>query len=446
MRSNDLVRGSAILLLIALSLAYLPDVGHGFVKDDFEWVADSDLSSPSAIFLKAPSGFYRPMVSLSFALNRAACGVRNSLCYGVTNFVLLLACAAAVFVLAWALAQSKGAALAAAAVWSFNWHGINMAVLWISGRTALLLVLFATLGAAAFVRGRWLWASVLMFAALLAKEEAVLLPWALLAWCLVDRKLTRVVSPRSAGLFAACTIGCAALYFVLRGHSGAFTPSTAPSFYQLAISPARLLANAPEYFDRAATFPIAVALAFWFLFRRQRLSWSGDAMRSQIAFGVCWFVAALGITVFLPVRSSLYALLPSVASAVIAGSILEEGWLESTRQRRQQALALGLVVPFALLPLYHMRNNRYVRTAELSRRTLTTLQQVAKSGDARTIALRDDSREQPSLDSAFGTLIQTAANLNLDRHVDVWIETAGSSDASTAAVRLTLRNGALSSR
>lgn len=49
------------------------------------------------------------------------------------------------FLLAERLGLPVPAALLTAAVWSFNFHGINVAVLWISGRTSLLVVLFAIL-------------------------------------------------------------------------------------------------------------------------------------------------------------------------------------------------------------------------------------------------------------------------------------------------------------
>ena len=52
--------------------------------------------------------------------------------------------------------------------------------MWISGRTALLLTLFAVLAAIAAARGRPAAAALLAFAAMLSKEEAVLLPVALL--------------------------------------------------------------------------------------------------------------------------------------------------------------------------------------------------------------------------------------------------------------------------
>src|SRR4029079_17831088 len=98
--------------------------------------------------------------------NRLACGVEHPRCYGLVNFALVIACAVGVAILTSAIVRSTGAAIAAAAIWLFNWHGINMAVLWISGRTSLALVLFATLGAAAFVMRRWTLAAALSFAAM----------------------------------------------------------------------------------------------------------------------------------------------------------------------------------------------------------------------------------------------------------------------------------------
>jgi hypothetical protein len=431
------------MLLIVLSLIYLPDVGHGFMKDDFAWIAYSDLSSASRLFLDAPSGFYRPMVSLSFGVNRRACGAASAMCYGATNFALLVACAAAVFGLGRALSKSSGAAMLAAAIWAFNWHGINMAVLWTSGRTALLLVLFAAAAGAAFVRGKWIAAAALLAGALLTKEEAVLLPGGLLAWFLIDRKFTRSVPERSAWSFAASAVLVECAYFLLRRHSGAFTPASAPDFYRLSFSAARLLSNAPEYFDRAATFAIAAGLAFWLLFR-PRAAVVTPLVRTQIAFGVCWFVAGLAITVFLPVRSSLYAVMPSVGTALIIAGIVDRAWHELPHRAQRRAVVIGVITPLVLWPVYHARNRTYVRTAELAARVVAALQQVARShGAGAAVVLTDDLQERPSLDAAFGTLVQAAADLAVRPPIRVWIHSAGSTPPADASVRLRLEHGQL---
>jgi hypothetical protein len=76
------------VLSCAFALLYLPDVGHGLVKDDFGWIAHSAVRSwqdAVSLFRTAPTGFFRPVVSLSFAVNQRVCGL-NPRCYGITNF------------------------------------------------------------------------------------------------------------------------------------------------------------------------------------------------------------------------------------------------------------------------------------------------------------------------------------------------------------------------
>jgi hypothetical protein len=76
------------VLSCAFALLYLPDVGHGLVKDDFGWIAHSAVRSwqdAVSLFRTAPTGFFRPVVSLSFAVNQQVCGL-NPRCYGITNF------------------------------------------------------------------------------------------------------------------------------------------------------------------------------------------------------------------------------------------------------------------------------------------------------------------------------------------------------------------------
>ena len=127
------------LLLLALLLIYLPGLGHGFIKDDFVWIASNQVTTlPELVtlFTHAPD-FYRPVVALSFAADWWLFGI-EPFAYGLTNLVLLLAAAAVLGSLAVAIGMSRGSALVAAALWSLNFHGINMSLLWISGRTSLL--------------------------------------------------------------------------------------------------------------------------------------------------------------------------------------------------------------------------------------------------------------------------------------------------------------------
>src|SRR4029453_7598627 len=128
------------------------------------------------------------------------------------------------------LSFSRPAALFCAALWAFNFHGINAAVLWISGRTALLVTLFAVLGAAHFVRGRYGLASGFLFLGMLPKEEGLAIPGGLLVWsATADRWKARPDGQnRLASSLVALSIPVL-VYLLLRMSSGAFTPPTAPA-------------------------------------------------------------------------------------------------------------------------------------------------------------------------------------------------------------------------
>ena len=149
-----LIVAAAVTAALMAAAVYLPDVGRGFVKDDFTWIRDAQatLAHPwSAITPKSP-GFYRPLVTASFAFDYALHGL-DARGYGFSNFAMYVLCVAAI---AWLLheagAKPAGIVLGTFA-WALNPHGINMAVVWLSGRTSLLLVLCSTLGLISCLRG-----------------------------------------------------------------------------------------------------------------------------------------------------------------------------------------------------------------------------------------------------------------------------------------------------
>jgi hypothetical protein len=61
--------------------------------------------------------------------------------HGFTNLALYVGCILAVWALARALNLSMESATMAGVLWGVNPHGINMALVWISGRTSLCLTL-----------------------------------------------------------------------------------------------------------------------------------------------------------------------------------------------------------------------------------------------------------------------------------------------------------------
>jgi hypothetical protein len=391
---------AAAVLVAAFLIIYLPDAGRGFIKDDFAWIRNSTVEERADLvrLFQQNVGFYRPLVSASFAADAALWGL-NPFGYAVTNTLLLAADALLLFALARRFALPAAAALAGVAVWAFNFHGINMAVLWLSGRTALLALLFCLATTHAFLRGHRLLAGLLCLGALLCKEEAVMLPVILAAFVAIEeRRAPSGTWPLWLSL---------GVYAVLRLQSGAFGPGDAPSYYQFSLSPLLLLRNVAEYADRAATGAVAVAIVLLAALARRPSPLTGAELRA-LRFGALWVVGMYALTALLPVRSSLYAVLPScgvaLAVAVCASVVARD------RPDRFRLAATGLVVLVVLLiPVYRSRNVRWVATADTSARVMRTLQIAAGSRpQGGRILLVDDPRERFNLDGAFGTLFPDA--------------------------------------
>jgi hypothetical protein len=277
------------------------------------WIRQSRLAGIRDVFdlFNRNNGFYRPIVSLTFSVDYALFHLKAQW-YGYTNLILALICAALLFKLSRDLGLQTGAAALAAAIWALNFHGINMAILWISGRTELLLVACSLAAAVALVRGNRIVVVVFVWLALLSKEEAVLLP-AILVVTAIAAGPPAIQRRRIVMLLIAGFVAELVAYIILRAHAGAMTPATAPSYYRFVPAPAAVARNVAEYADRAFTFAAGVALI-----ARAALRPTADRprlVRRHILI-VCsaWFTFGYSITVFLPVRSSLYASKPTTSS------------------------------------------------------------------------------------------------------------------------------------
>jgi hypothetical protein len=410
--SHATLRELVFALVALFCVVYVPDVGHGFVKDDFQWI--SAAREPLGAAFTEARDFYRPLVRLSFRVDYELFGL-DSYPYGLTNLALAAACALLVFALGQSFGLSSGASIFGAALWAFNFHGINMGVLWVSGRTALLLTMFALVAALAFLRGRKVLCLLCISAALLSKEEAVLLPFALLLWRVA---MNRDVSAVTHAWWVLIPLP---LYGIARLRTEAMTPLDAPDYYTFTFDPLELTRNFVEYFDRSWTFALAGLVFLWCFGRRPALAI--DAKRSTVAIcGVVWFFCGLAITVLLPVRSNLYACWPSVGAALACAAIAD-GWLErmTAGQVRYAALA-ALLVLTALIPVYRVRNERWVEIADLSRDTMATLHRCAEV-DCKAIVLEDDPRTRRNFVSTFGEF-DTAARLFLGRDVSTHVASA----------------------
>ena len=393
--------------LVALFLViYLPDAGHGFISDDFRWIAEGRVASGADLLrvLTTNVGFYRPAVSLAFGADYALWNM-NALGYGVTNVMLCLAVAFLLWALARRLRLPPEAAIVAAGVWLFNFHAINMAVLWLSGRTSLLVSIFSLGAAHSLLARRALLAAVLCLLAMLSKEDAVMLPVFFTALHVVERRPLR----EATALLPAW--GALVVFLVLRAYSGAFWPGNAPAFYQFSLSPLVLGRNALEYLDRTATVGTAVAIVLLVATRVRRSQLNADEAR-VLRFGALWIPVMFVLTLPLPVRSSLYALTPSLGMALVVASIASAARRAAPLRFRRAAIGL-LVVAALLVPVYASRNERWVALAELSARTMQGVAADARGRAAGTVTLIDAPAERFNFASAFGGLLPEALQLTV---------------------------------
>jgi len=317
--------------------------------------------------------------------------------------------------LALAIGLSPRVAVLSAVLWGVNPHGVNMAVLWLSGRTALLLTLFSLLAAAAFVREMYGAAAVLLACALLSKEEAVALPFILLAWAWIRRGGR---PPWPAVAAAGVPL---ALYLWARSATPAMTPATAPSFYRLTADPLLVMRNIAEYFDRSTTLAAAAfALAVLVYLTRPRVS---AVERPALAMMGVWWLGMFAITIWLPVRSSLYAVCPSVAAATASAVLIEN--MRAAASRRLVPLEPVLaVLLIASIPIYQIRDDLRVEAARVSERTLREIERDLPALPATGVVVLHEDPEIHVFREAFGDLATEALRTRFGREWDARIEDA----------------------
>ena len=417
LKRMDRVHLAVAVPFVVFALVYAPAAGRGFISDDYRWILESRIRTAGDLprLFSDTTGFYRPVVSLSFALNERIGGT-NARVYGWFNLILAVLSSLSIGCLVRLVGMPRGASWFAAAVWLLNFHGINMAVLWISGRTALLLVLFSTLAAIAVLRGRRWLAAVLTLAAMLSKEEAVLLPVTLIILAELMWPATQITWRTRLQLLGILAIP-AAMYFALRSGSDAMTPTTAPPFYRFTFEPAVVGRNILEYLDRGATLAVAcLAIILAVVRGRPRLS----DLETRVTFvGLTWFVVGYMITVFLPVRSSLYACFPAAGAAITSAAVASAIWRAASDKQHQVLISAAIVIPLMLIPAYLARNDRWTALADISHHVYAQLQRDASS--TQIILLVDDRSRRANIWSAFGSLLPDAVELATGRRQAIWV-------------------------
>jgi hypothetical protein len=408
--------------VLVFLLVYVPAAGHGFISDDFGWLLHNRIRTPSDIWriVTSDNGFYRPAVALSFALNELAFDLHPR-AYGLINVALALLCAAAVFLLCRAVNLPRGAAVFGACLWLLNLHGVNMAILWISGRTGLLATAAAASCAAAVLRRRYILASLLLVLAVTSREDAIMLPFVMTVWLYW---LDRHDAGRNAAMVRWLLIGAAivAAFLTVRSTTNAMTLANAPEYYRFTTKLATIGRNALEYADRTTT-TTAAALLLLAIIIRPRLRLIDPELRSIVSCGGVWLIAFITPALLLPVRSSLYACLPSVGPCVVAAAIASRWWEAANQPRRQYALVGAIVVPLLLWPVYHARTERWVGMAEFSTRAIAELKSVtANLPDDSDILIVDDRSQRANAASVFSTMLRDAFLVMTGRFMTFYVE------------------------
>ena len=408
--------------MVVFLTVYVPAAGHGFISDDFAWILHNRVRAPSDIWRIATSdnGFYRPAVAFSFALNELAFDLKPR-AYGLINVALAVLCGGAIFMLSRALNLSRGAAGFAAMLWLLNLHGVNMAILWISGRTALLATAAAAACTAAVLRRRYVIGALLLGVAVTSREDAAMLPVVTVSSIYLlwrDQAVERTDVRR--WLFISVAI--VAAYFAVRSTTNAMTPTDAPAYYRFTWSVSSIGPNALEYADRTMT-TTAAALVLLIVVMRPRVQCFDRELLSIAVCGGIWLAAFLLPALLLPVRSSLYACLPSVGPCVVAAAFAQRWWTVASQTRRQYALVAAIVVPLALWPVYQARTARWVGMAEFSTRAIAELKAAtANLPDDSDILIVDDRTQRANIASVFSTMLRDAFLVTSWRYMTFYVE------------------------
>jgi hypothetical protein len=401
---------------------YLPVVGHGFLSDDFRWVLNSRLESLTDVarLFKLSDGFYRPIVSLTFGLDRLAFGI-NPRPYGWTNVGLSLITALLIRKLALSFGLEKGSGVLAASLWLLNFHGINLSLLWVCGRTALILAAAATGCAICIVRRRLVWAMACLALALFSKEEAFTLPFVLACWLYILGSGSPAARALTVAKWLLLSGFVITAYLMLRSTTGAMTPATAPSYYQFTFAPVAVLRGALQSADRAVTVSTTAALLGLLLLWPRGVRLDSARRRTVVCAGI-WVVGGYGITVFLPVRSTLYSVVPSIGACVGAATLLEVFWYAADAWHRRRALLAGILLPICLAPVYRSRTAS-VPLADFSSQVLRDIHEETRDvPEGATVVIVDDRRTRINIATGFGWLFNDAVLLTTGRRINMWID------------------------
>jgi hypothetical protein len=140
-----------------------------------------------------------------------------------------------------------------------------------------------------------------------------------------------------------------------------------------------------------------------------------------VLMGIVWLMLGFAATIWLPVRSSLYAVFPSVGFALAVGALVTAMVRDVEPRHAWRVAIAGLIVPFVLLPVYWQRNVRWTELRTLSTATIRAIQADQLPRET-LVVLEDDLTHRANFRHVFGPLLREAAALHFDNQLALWIE------------------------
>lgn len=425
------------LILLIQIIIYLPQVGRGFVTDDFVWLSNIVIDGRVDYFrpLTITTGFFRPLVSWTFGIQYQLHGMDPRF-FGWFNLFLHLVNILLVYLLLSSVEISRPYALWAAALFGLNSKGPPMAVGWISGRTTLLFACFALLSLYLYLKIRqkhplqgwnsrriilYFLVGIIYFAALLSKESAVAVPIFVFLASLIDQKKSNnkngsrlfLESIRKAFTDTVVFLIPLILYFYMRLGSNAIVPLNAPEYYRLTLTPMMILRNLVEYITRSGMLDmimIACMLIVLLITRSKKKPAEGIPPLIFVA-GTGWFFCFLLPTLLIPARSDIYVYFPQLGVHLVALPIFFYLWKKNNLSIKRKFYRAIAFLPVGMFIFICVWANVFIASAngEKGKSSTVFIQQVLhftskmKTGDhVIIIDLQPDRAFSPGHTVSYG--------------------------------------------
>jgi len=431
----------ALIIIIQL-IIYLPHVGTGFVKDDFVWL-ESILANQEVDYLKPfieTTGFYRPLVSLTFGLQFEWFDL-NSRPFGFFNLFLHVLNIIMVFLLFSSIKSFRSYALLVTFLFAMSIKSSTMAVGWISGRTTLMFSFFSLLSFYLYLKNKqpyfcyggklkiiflYFFVGIFYFAALMSKESAAALPLFVVLfnfWNQEPKKKMDVtllsglmsILKRLSKAVVSTSIYILPLvfYFFFRQKSNAFTPFNTPEYYRYTLAPLVLLKNLVEYVSRSIIFDffLFICLIFLILVFMKKKYINQGLNRFILKFGTLWFLCIILPILPLAVRSDIYIYLPQLGLHLIFAVLILPLWkavfLESKSIKQRNILFIPILALLIVwLGYFWLRTSAYgeegKNSAQFSREILKLSAGINKNNRIVIIDMNKDNSFSPLNSVAYG--------------------------------------------